>query len=190
MAVRTAPATPPPTACPTTWPMSTLPAAPLKDRQERGEERPTRAAADRAGSSVTECAEVDVLEASTYGVTTNRTSDELDNQIDNRSRHSLSPLPVVVCFAFSLRSYCHNGVGRTRHACGVLRLSRLPTQQRTQGQGRDADDPAIGVHDALLALITQRIASRRLPPPGGHGALLREKSQTLKTLRLDCGREP
>jgi hypothetical protein len=103
----------------------------LKDRQERGEERPAARAADRAGNSVTECAEVDVLEASTYGVTTNRTSDELDNQIDNRSRHSLSPLPVVVYFGFSLRSYCRGGVGRTRHARGLLRLRRLPTQQRT-----------------------------------------------------------
>jgi hypothetical protein len=103
----------------------------LKDRQERGEERPAARAPDRASNSVTECAEVDVLEASTYGVTTNSTSDELDNQIDNRSRHSLSPLPVVVCFGFSLRSYCRGGVGRTRHARSLMRLSRLPTQQRT-----------------------------------------------------------
>jgi hypothetical protein len=134
----------------------------LKDRQERGEERPAARAADRAGNSVTECAEVDVLEASTYGVTTDGTSDELDNQINNRSRHSLSPLPVVVCFGFSLRSYCHSGVGRTRHACGVLRLSRLPTQQRTQGQGRDADDPAIVSHDVPLSLMTQVTGSRRV----------------------------
>jgi hypothetical protein len=81
--VTIAPATPPPTACPRTLPISTFPPVPAIHGQKSGEKLPSANAAKRARDCVADLAEVVVLKIGACDVAANRVSYKLDDEIDD-----------------------------------------------------------------------------------------------------------